>query len=492
MECREPHTISNGYPRTSTDPHSCRPLVQVIDQRMSMVSQGTWQPPRGSTSTSRPGSSFHPDMAARNSTSVYSGMEGHGRPHPFADPTRPNSAYSVGTSSPLASGFVRPLPPAEMRQVGHGERGSKVSFIPGEGTSRPSFTSSRKGGPPTSIYARSSMHQGAPASTSHLRHSRVGSDAQQLDRSYSSVSSGASGSGSGGNSPVISRSGTREELSAMAMPMPRSNSNGAIARQPGGNAHQASVASSLRQDLASYPAIAVLRDGQLAYNHGSPPHSPFLDPSPPAASPVSPTMPKPPRPTLQVHTDTSDASHMPMAARNSLLSPDQALASYAVFREASSPSPTGAAAGGATSPPLEALTQPRMGLTRAASSFLGALAPGRMLRNLTSTSINSNNNPAAQQGGRPGATSPFDDPPSPTGSEKEDPYAAFDEGAGRDYSTWTEGEGEKARPHEVEERQVRPRPNRTSSLPSRYSGKSDYRGQGDEAQKEEVPFGVAL
>ncbi|ORY88153.1 hypothetical protein BCR35DRAFT_302089 [Leucosporidium creatinivorum] len=458
----------------------------VIDQRMSMVSQGTWQPPRGSMS-SRPGS-FYPD--GRQASSVYSGMEGSMRPHPFADPNRPNSAYSVGTPSPLGGGAVlRPLPPAEMRQVGAGERGSKISFAATDANGRPSFSSSRKA--PTSIYNRSSMHAGAG---SNLRHSRIGSDAQALDRSYGSVSS------SGGSSPAMSRSGTREELSAMAAPpMPRTNSGGANARLPGGNAHQASVASSLRQDLAGLPAIAVLRDGQLAYDSPPPaspalsynPQSPFLDSAASTSTDAldSPTLPKPPRPTLQVQTSDS---HMPMALRNSMMSPDQALASYAVARDAPSPQPSAHSPIIPSAPPATAAA--RLGLTRAATTLLGA--PGKMFRSLTSSSITSStgrNTPSAptnRPSGRPGATSPFDDPPSP-GSEKEDPYSAFDEKdeMGKEYTSWAETRGEE--PDEVPQQSASTRRPRTSSLPSRYSKKSDYRGEeGDE--KEEVPFGVAL
>lgn len=450
-----------------------------------MVSQGTWQPPRGSMS-SRPGS-FYPD--GHRPASAYSGMEGSMRPHPFADPNRPNSAYSAGTPSPLSGGAaIRPLPPAEMRQVGAGERGSKISFAAGEANGRPSFSSSRKA--PTSIYNRSSMHAGG---ASNLRHSRVGSDAQALDRSYGSSSS------SGGSSPVLSRSGTREELAAMATrpPMPRNNS--ANAHVPGGHAYQASVASSLRHDLSGLPAIAVLRDGQLAYGTPPPasptlsyqPQSPFLDSAATASTENldSPTLPKPPRPTLQVQTSDS---HMPMAFRNSMMSPDQALASYAVARDAPSPQPHSPILPSA--PPATAAA--RLGLTRAASSFLGA--PGRMFRSLTSSSIassNGRNTPSAPSAapapsGRPGATSPFDDPPSP-GSESEDPYAVFDEKdeMGKEYTSWAETKGEET--DEVPQQSASMRRPRTSSLPSRYSKKSDYRGE-DEDEKEGVPFGVAL
>lgn len=422
-----------------------------------MISQGTWQPPRGSMS-SRPGS-FHPGgSTGRASASVYSNLEGYR--HSFAEGGRPSSSYSNGhTPSPLAQGFVRPLPPAEMRQVGSGDRGSRVSFIAGEGGPRPSFTSSRKA--PTSIYTRSSVH-----GQSNLRRSVAGMDADVSSMPSSTPPS-----------PPVTRSGTREELAeGVTLRNPYSTSAGAMARQPGGNAYKASVASSLGNDLASFPAIAVVRNGALAYSTPpvSPavPQSPFLDSSEtPNTMEIVP--PRPPRPTLQPLD-----SHMPMANRNSMMSPDQALASYAVQRDA-----------GVASPPPPAHSpypSTAQRLTRSASSFLGA--PARMIRSFTSSSsINSNsppsqsttspdlhNNAENDRGRGDGVTSPFADPIT----NEKDPYAAFDE---------SEKHGGPASPT------VEVGPTRRARTTSLHSSRSPL-GSPSIPEEEEMPptWGVAM
>lgn len=121
---------------------------------MSMMSQGTWQP-RPSMAQSRPNST-HPSHH-RPSNSMYSTANRHSY---FADPTQQQrgSVYSMG-GSPL-----RPPQPAEMRkrEIGEGDRISRVSFAGGE---RPSFSSSRVGGVGggggggVSVYERKSLHQ---------------------------------------------------------------------------------------------------------------------------------------------------------------------------------------------------------------------------------------------------------------------------------------------------------------------------------------------
>ncbi|GAA5881253.1 hypothetical protein JCM1840_000641 [Sporobolomyces johnsonii] len=386
----------------------------VVDQRMSMISQGTWQP--RPSMASRPGS-FHPSH--RPSGSMYSTANRHSY---FADPThgaggghQRGSTYSgsgVGVPSPL-----RPPAPAEMRQIGAGERVSRVSFATAEPMPRPSFASSRPG-KVSSIYTRSSLHQ------SQLRHSTLlpSGDEEQPPLPYPSPTLG-SGSGSPQHSPplsrstssiprspssgtvsssgrfedCVSRSGTREELASL-------DSSLSLKPLALGHAHKPSATSSLRNELSSLPALAVVRDGDLAYSSPSP--SPFADPSlplpPTAPAPSSPlassssaSSTKSSRPKLSpIQTSSSSFLPMPRAFRSSqILSPDEALASYA--RDVVTPPP-----------PMPSKASVKSFFTK----------PGKMLRSLTAGSL------AGRAGQGTGEA-----PPSPTPEEGEEDEEEEDE-----------------------------------------------------------------
>ncbi|GAA6041406.1 hypothetical protein JCM8097_005233 [Rhodosporidiobolus ruineniae] len=353
----------------------------VVDQRMSMISNGTWQP--RPSMASRPGS-FHPGH--RPSGSQYSAFpDGGGN----RQSTYSFAGSAVGVPSPLGAG-IRPPPPAEMRQTGHGDRASRVSFAAGEAMPRPSMASSRHGNKPASIHTRSSLHQ------SQLRNSSFLASAADeplppprspgLSRSTSSLpnlSNSASGSTGGEDYfSTASRSSTREELASL-----RSPSSGSLRPSPlagGGHAHKASVASSLRNELATMPALAVVRDGSLAYgpsspfgDHAFPPTSPSLS----AASSSSfdaPSGQSKSKPTL-ASLSTEHLNDMPRAFRSSqILSPDQALASYA--RDAVSPPP-----GARGASPIQAVGGGKGGIARSAGMLFAR--PARMLRSLTGSSL---------------------------------------------------------------------------------------------------------
>ncbi|GAA6024283.1 hypothetical protein JCM10207_008736 [Rhodosporidiobolus poonsookiae] len=402
----------------------------VVDHRMSMISQGTWQP--RPSMASRPGS-FHPTH--RPSGSQYSTANRHSY---FADPANRNSTYSfagsgVGVPSPLGAG-IRAPPPAEMRQTGQGERASRISFAAGEAMPRPSMASSRHAAKPSSVHTRSSLHQ------SQLRNSAFLASDEPLpmhhpNRSTSSLPSPSSPGAYGPQDDYFSRSGTKEELASL-----RSPSSGSLKPSPLGHSHKASVASSLRHELNGMPAIAVMRDGSLAY--GNPPspalsHSPFGDPSTPAS-------PQKPKPTLK-SLSTENLSSLPLAFRSSqILSPDAALASYA--RDAVSPPP---GARGATPP---AGSSKAGGLARSAGMLFAR--PARMLRSLTGSSLAAMKGGAAspelrekERGSPPlayeeheRARSPFEDPPEEDeeGGEALAPPRAIGQGA-RHSAAPTEG-----------------------------------------------------
>ncbi|KAM0787340.1 hypothetical protein ACM66B_003429 [Microbotryomycetes sp. NB124-2] len=335
----------------------------VVDERMSMVSHGTWQP-RASMS-SRPGS-FHPAASIRSGVS-----------RPFAVVSeggaggRPGSTYSANVPSPLGNGAssIRapaPAAAAEMRQVGE-NRVSRISFAGLEHHQRPSFSSAQGVVQrPHSMHNRlppkvadasrhrsaksSSSSLGVPVSSSKPKMARAESD-QTVYHSARSVSGGSSSSSlgsksslGGGNSgaeddliaaaPLVSRSGTMEELYSQSPTSP-----GARARQPGGNAYKASIASSLRNDIVGLPAVtAMMREGQHYQQDGS--TSPTLSlrgnvPSRLSYTSDSP-MPRIPKPSLQLDTTNKKrlSSHMPTMVLSSneqddIKSPDEALASYA-------------------------------------------------------------------------------------------------------------------------------------------------------------------
>ncbi|GAA6047108.1 hypothetical protein JCM3770_004200 [Rhodotorula araucariae] len=385
----------------------------VVDHRMSMISQGTWQP-RPSMASGRPGS-VHPSHH-RPAASHHSGTN---RGSYFADPNHRQSTYSFAGSAAGASSPLRPPPPAEMRQTGHGERASRVSFAGEVYIPRPSFASNTR---PGSVHTHSSLHQ------SQLRHSAFLPDGSEplpsstspehsppLSRSAGPTFGGSSSSGglarSGSSSLSLavtapegeyySRSSTREEL--VSVRSPSSQSMGGFSR-PYGYAQKPSVASSLRNELQSMPALAVVRDGRLAYTSAS---EERLPPSPNCFTPSSPSS-LGPKPSLASLSTESLPGGMPRAfdaarASTQILSPDEALASYA--REVTSPTPSAGQQRGA-----------------AKGGFLWA-APRRLLRSFTGGSIAGVLSGRSGGGGvggardkdehdekRDGARSPFEDP----------------------------------------------------------------------------------
>lgn len=392
---------------------------------MSMISQGTWQP-RPSTA-SRPGSH-------RPSGSQYTAAN---RGSYFADPANRLSTYSyagsaVGVPSPLGGG-PRSLPPADMRQPGQGERASRISFAAGEALPpRPSFASNNR---PGSVHTRSSLHQSQlaspplesepfpPASPQHSPNlSRSAGPTFGSGGLLRSTSSSLSLAVTAAEGDYFSRSGTREELASMHSPSSQSLSG--LARPSpafgsgSGNGHKAkaSVASSLRNELSGMPPLAAVRDGRHAFGGASPADG---ERSPVPASPSSPSSPLRPKPALHsLSTDSLPPSSMARlfpsssahdadpARRSQILSPDEALASYA--RNTASPSPV-----------------PSRGAARGAAKggFLWS-APKRLLRSFTGGSIasvlgggavaskSSADASAAEKSGaeREGAKSPFEDP----------------------------------------------------------------------------------
>ncbi|GJN88902.1 hypothetical protein Rhopal_001873-T1 [Rhodotorula paludigena] len=369
----------------------------VVDHRMSMISQGTWQP--RPSMASRPGSH-------RPSGSQYTAAN---RGSYFADPANRLSTYSyagsaVGVPSPLGGG-PRSLPPADMRQPGQGERASRISFAAGEALPpRPSFASNNRPGSHSPNLSRSA----GPTFGS-------GGLLRSTSSSLSLAVTAAEGD-------YFSRSGTREELASMHSPSSQSLSG--LARPSpafgsgSGNGHKAkaSVASSLRNELSGMPALAVVRDGRHAFGGASPADG---ERSPVPASPSSPSSLLRPKPALHsLSTDSlppssmarlfpsSSAHNADPARRSQILSPDEALASYA--RNTASPSPV-----------------PSRGAARGAAKggFLWS-APKRLLRSFTGGSIASvlgggavaskpsADASSAEKSGveREGAKSPFEDP----------------------------------------------------------------------------------
>ncbi|GAA5853906.1 hypothetical protein JCM8547_008153 [Rhodosporidiobolus lusitaniae] len=350
----------------------------VVDQRMSMISQGTWQP--RPSMASRPGS-FHPGH--RPSGSTYSAF-----PHEGNRNSTYSFAGSVHNPSPLGAG-VRPPPPAEMRQTGSGDRVSRISFAAGEGMPRPSMTSSRHAAKPSSIHTRSSLHQSQLrnstflASTEPLPSPGLSSSQRSPNLTRSTSSPPSSPGFASQQEDYFSRSGSKEELASL-----RSPSSSSLKPSPLGHAHKASQASSLRNELAGLPAIAVMRDGNLAYSSVPTPTSPFHDPLPSprsgSSSSLSSSPPSRPKPTLQslaTENLASPSSSMSPAFRSSqILSPDAALASYA--RDAVSPPP------GARRPSLSAKQSSQSGGGIARSAGMLFAKPAKMLRSLTGSSLN--------------------------------------------------------------------------------------------------------
>ncbi|GAA5863479.1 hypothetical protein JCM3774_005307 [Rhodotorula dairenensis] len=318
----------------------------VVDHRMSMISQGTWQP--RPSMASRPGS-FHPGA------SQYSAGD---RRSYFADPAaNRHSTYSttgsaVGVPSPLRNGNIRPPPPAEMRQTGHGERASRISFAVEDDhrhdhdhNGRPSFATHRR---PGSVQTRSSMYNSQP------RHGRASHEGVRSQPTLSSSSPPQ-------HSPELSRSGSstgslaamaHEEGEYFARSSTRENGPGSSPPHTFSprHGHQQSFSSSLRNELGQHNSDHVA-PRIPAHTHTAS-HS--------SASPSHPSRLRPMLLSLDTNASSASAattatSSMPLAFRSSqILSPDEALASYARVTSLSGPAPPGSPFGPPTTPPMGA------------------------------------------------------------------------------------------------------------------------------------------
>ncbi|TKA52006.1 hypothetical protein B0A53_05091 [Rhodotorula sp. CCFEE 5036] len=284
----------------------------VVDHRMSMISQGTWQP--RPSMASRPGS-FHPGASSQYSA-------GDRRSY-FADPgANRHSTYStagsyvgVGVPSPLRNGAsIRAPPPAEMRQTGHGERASRISFAVDDHQGRPSFATHRR---PGSVQTRSSMYN------SHAQHSPP-QHSPELSRSGSSTGSLAAHE----ESEFFSRSSTREELAG------HGSSSRTFSPRHG---HQQSFSSTLRNELGQQQQHDSVTAPRIPSHAHTASHS--------SASPSNPSRLRPMLLSLDTSaTAASDTttSSMPTAFGSSqILSPDEALASYARVTSPIGPAPPG-------------------------------------------------------------------------------------------------------------------------------------------------------
>ncbi|GAA5880057.1 hypothetical protein JCM16303_001196 [Sporobolomyces ruberrimus] len=309
----------------------------VVDKRMSMISQGTWQP-RPSMAASRPGSSFHPTH--RPSGSMYSTGNRHSY---FADPNQRNSTYSALNAGAGGGSPLRPPAPAEMRQrgIGEGDRISRVSFAGGE---RPSFSSSRAatgggGGKTGSVYTRTSLHQSQlsrsqndPTASSPPRGSPPlsRSSPPQFSSSTSppALTSSTSTSSFLSNSsrfedPISRSESTREEL---LRDSPSVNQLRQITSPfPPSHSHKPSMTSSLRIELSS--SITP-----------SPASQTTPIPSDPFSSSSFPTSTSRPKLSPLATNNSFLSSPNSAGSENEILSPDQALASYS-FTRALSPNP---------------------------------------------------------------------------------------------------------------------------------------------------------
>lgn len=406
---------------------------------MSMISQGTWQPshrPSGSHYTAGNRQSYFADPAAANRYSTYS-----------------TTGSAVGVPSPLRNG-VRVPPPAEMRQTGHGERASRISFAVDDEYGVPvraSFSAPRR---PGSIQNRNSLYNSQPRHSMHLSHGS-GSGHEFAHPSTSPQHSpdlSRSGSSTGSLAAVaqednyFSRSSTREELAAAA---PKGSPTRNFSPR---HAHQQSFSSSLRNEVsandraeaATYSAVRVpahAYSGSQSSGTG-------------AGSPSQPSRLRPMLLSLDTNSTQASSSSMPLPFRSSqILSPDDALASYArVTSPSGPPSPNLAAAGPASSfggpHGNELVRVPTDSQARGAAKggLSGLLGKSKgMLRSWTGGSIASVLQPGANRKGessgtsartdkydekaRDGAKSPFEDPVE--GAEAYDEKASQSSGSPR-------------------------------------------------------------
>ena len=336
---------------------------QAIDQRMSMMSQGSGAPRPSMSSSARPTSMYdpsRPSLGHRPSASLHSVNPNSSSPlrnSTFVGGAdiSPTKSQQSNANSPLAP--RRPLSTAtaastEMRQIGQGERMSRVSFA-GE---RPVMVGGREKSNRTSFHGRKSIG-------SAVRTSMAGSMVSIEPEAPSPPPKSE-----------MARSETTEELSTPLVP-----GRPAYRRAP---SSQKSASSSLRQEVSgSHNADVAI--------------SPFADSS---SNPL-------PKPALAIV-----ASHMPMAKRNSMLSPDEAMASYHASREVPPlPLPASKSSG--------SIKRPQIG--RSASMTFLRSASGRILKSLQKEKSGlGSTNEDSEDGPIEGSTdvSPFNDPDSPLSS----------------------------------------------------------------------------
>lgn len=276
------------------------------------MSERTWQPPRPSMSSSGAG-------LERPSASYYRNSVAGGSPGSANSPLRTSQFYADGRPasnySLTPANHIRPAAHGDMRQIGSGDRVSRVSFV-GQERSLTAVGGKAR----SSIYGGRSPNVGANGRPSTMHRNSMG---------------GASFASDTVSPTRINRSGTTEELS-----------------------NEAFAAFVAQQDRRPY---AVASSPTTVSSSASPTgsssdESPFADPrrlQPPLAA------------------------HMPMAARDSLImSPDEALRSYAVKRDAGVVSPT---------PSGTNSSKPSFGtIVRSASSFLN---PRRLKSIMSSNSL---------------------------------------------------------------------------------------------------------
>ncbi|BGP55070.1 hypothetical protein JCM8202v2_002664 [Rhodotorula sphaerocarpa] len=398
----------------------------VVDHRMSMISQGTWHPshrPSGSQYTAGNRQSYFADPAA-NRQSTYS-----------------IAGSAVGVPSPLRNGAIRPPPPAEMRQTGQGERTSRISFAVQEGAGRPSGGEHRRGGSVQtfgSMYSRDPPRHSAHLSVSHGYGQQSQSTSPQyspekkLPRSGSSPASISELAYRDASSGSLAHSGSQEEL---GLPREGDLGSGNASLRKIGPRHgpQPSFSSSLRNELShSAPASTGSEHPSVrAPAHAHTASQVSVHSATQSASRLRPML-------LSLDTNSTQtsatSSSMPRAFRSSqILSPDEALASYARVTSPVGPNPapgSGPASFGASGTELTRVPTDSQVRGAAKGGLAGLLGKSKgMLRSWTGGSIASalqnrrgEAGAGSEQGGgrradedekhgaREGAKSPFEDP----------------------------------------------------------------------------------
>ncbi|KAM0748682.1 hypothetical protein T439DRAFT_382467 [Meredithblackwellia eburnea MCA 4105] len=262
----------------------------VIDQRMSMISQGTWVPPGGrpsmsSNRNSQAGSMHHHPNGSVSSFGSRGAFHGaSGSVSSFSN-GRPMSTFSQSGQQHSPSSPLRPLPPAEMRQIGQGERTSRVSFSDsitsggaggaiGHNAGRPSFSSSRKHPGPSSLRngtSRSSYYaNNASGNSNHEKSPSLGASFSGSVNQYSPTNVGSGG-------PVTSATSTSpnapyaeffQDFTPVTAPPPPAVVAGGIPRN-------GSTKEELSRTLSSSSSLNISQASSSNASYGSmPPSSP--------------------------------------------------------------------------------------------------------------------------------------------------------------------------------------------------------------------------